>query len=34
VDRQGNVVDAYSSMTSPSSSKLVAQLEKLLQEKL
>jgi glutathione peroxidase len=32
VDRQGNVVDAYSSMTSPSSSKLVAQLEKLLQE--
>jgi glutathione peroxidase len=33
VDRQGNVVDAYSSMTSPSSTKLIAQLEKLLQEK-
>lgn len=33
VDRQGNVIDAYSSMTSPTSSKLVAQLEKLLQEK-
>jgi glutathione peroxidase len=33
VDRQGNVVDAYSSMTSPSSTKIVAQLEKLLQEK-
>jgi glutathione peroxidase len=34
VDRQGNVVDAYSSITSPSSTKIVAQLEKLLQEKL
>jgi glutathione peroxidase len=33
VDRQGNVIDAYSSMTSPSSKKIVAQLEKLLQEK-
>ena len=33
VDRQGNVIDAYSSMTSPTSTKLVAQVEKLLQEK-
>jgi glutathione peroxidase len=33
IDRQGNVVEAYSSMTSPSSKTMTAQIEKLLQEK-
>lgn len=33
IDRQGNVIEAYSSMTSPSSKKMTAQIEKLLQEK-
>ena len=33
IDRQGKVIDAYSSMTSPTSKSMLAQIEKLLQEK-
>lgn len=33
IDRQGKVIDAFSSMTSPSSKSMIAQIEKLLQEK-
>jgi glutathione peroxidase len=30
IDRQGNVVNAYSSMTSPSSKSLIKDIEKIL----
>ena len=34
IDRNGNVVDAFSSMTKPTSSSLTSQIEKLLGEKI
>lgn len=33
IDRKGNVIEAYSSMTGPSSPQLVTKIEKLLEEK-
>lgn len=33
IDRQGNVVDSFSSMTSPSNKKITSLIEKLLKEK-
>jgi glutathione peroxidase len=33
IDRNGNVVDSYGSMTKPTSSSITAEIEKLLGEK-
>jgi glutathione peroxidase len=34
IDRNGNVIDAFGSMTKPSSSSLTGEVEKLLGEKI
>jgi glutathione peroxidase len=34
IDRNGNVIDAYGSMTTPTSASLTGEIEKLLGEKI